>query len=150
MLCRKYGFYFTGLTQENPGSRDLSTMISHLHLRLQDSLTHNDIYAMRYSKCLLLARIYTLNYILEQYGKISPYNWAILQLCPTFFFDQDIFDEITWEFRKVSENCLEEKIRKLTHNILHLVNQVGFHICFFSPRSVYLYYVLLIFRKNYQ
>ena len=102
LLCRKYGFYFTGLTQENPGSRDLSTMINHLHPRLKDSLIHNDIYTMRYSKYLLLARIYTLNYILEKYGKISPYNWAILQLCPTFMFDnKDIFNEITEKSQKI-------------------------------------------------
>ena len=30
LLCKKYGFYFTGLTKENPGSGDLSMMIDHL------------------------------------------------------------------------------------------------------------------------
>ncbi|GBB95748.1 hypothetical protein RclHR1_02600017 [Rhizophagus clarus] len=86
-LCKKYGFYLTSLTNENLGSDDLTTMIEHLLPRLKDSSVHNDAYAIRFSKCLLFARIHTLNYILENYGKkISPYNWTILQLCPTIFF----------------------------------------------------------------
>ncbi|CAB4442739.1 unnamed protein product [Rhizophagus irregularis] len=103
LLCKKYGIYFTGLIKE--------------------SLPKNDIYATRYSKCLLFARIYTLNYILENYGKINPCNWAILQLCPTVFFDYDIFEEITSEFRKISEQYLDENLRKLIRNISLLVNQ---------------------------
>ncbi|POG57753.1 hypothetical protein GLOIN_2v1737263, partial [Rhizophagus irregularis DAOM 181602=DAOM 197198] len=94
LLCKKYGIYFTGLVKENPGSGDLRMMIDHIFPRLKESLPKNDLYATRYSKCLLFARIYTLNYILENYGKINPCNWAILQLCPTVFFDYDIFEEI--------------------------------------------------------
>ncbi|PKK57001.1 hypothetical protein RhiirC2_858389, partial [Rhizophagus irregularis] len=85
LLCKKYGIYFTGLVKENPGSGDLRMMIDHIFPRLKESLPKNDLYATRYSKCLLFARIYTLNYILENYGKINPCNWAILQLCPTVF-----------------------------------------------------------------
>ncbi|CAB5365005.1 unnamed protein product [Rhizophagus irregularis] len=123
LLCKKYGIYFTGLVKENPGSGDLRMMIDHIFPRLKESLPKNDLYATRYSKCLLFARIYTLNYILENYGKINPCNWAILQLCPTVFFDYDIFEEITSEFRKISEQYLDENLRKLIRNISLLVNQ---------------------------
>ena len=126
LLCKKYGFYFTGLTKENPGSCDLSMMINHLLPRLRDSLTQNDIYAIRFCKCLLFARIYILNYLLKNYGKISPYNWALLQLCPIHFFGSDIFEEFTLEFRKVSEQFLGNEFWSLIHNILNTVNQVGF------------------------
>ncbi|PKY60564.1 hypothetical protein RhiirA4_484411, partial [Rhizophagus irregularis] len=98
-------------------------MIDHIFPKLNNSLAQNDAYAIRFSKCLLFARIYTLNYILKTYGEISPYNWVILQLCPTFFFDYDIFEEITSEFRKVPEQYLDEKLRKLIRNISLLVNQ---------------------------
>ncbi|CAB4484779.1 unnamed protein product [Rhizophagus irregularis] len=123
LLCKKYGIYFTGLVKENPGSGDLRMMIDHIFPRLKESLPKNDLYATRYSKCLLFARIYTLNYILENYGKINPCNWAILQLCPTVFFDYDIFEEITSEFRKISEQYLDDNLRKLIRNISLLVNQ---------------------------
>ncbi|UZO19249.1 uncharacterized protein OCT59_010547 [Rhizophagus irregularis] len=123
LLCKKYGIYFTGLVKENPGSGDLRMMIDHIFPRLKESLPKNDLYATRYSKCLLFARIYTLNYILENYGKINPCNWAILQLCPTVFFKGDIFETITLEFRKVPEYFLDVEIRKLISNILAIVNQ---------------------------
>ncbi len=74
MICKKYEFYFIGLIKENSGLCDLYMMINHLFPRLKNSLTHNDIYIIRYSKCLLFARIYTLNYILKNYKKISLYN----------------------------------------------------------------------------
>ncbi|RGB27938.1 hypothetical protein C1646_717346 [Rhizophagus diaphanus] len=123
LLCKKYGFYFTSLVKENLGSCDLLMMIDHLFPKLKSSLVQNDAYAIRFSKCLLFARIYILHYILETYGEISPYNWAILQLCPTVFFNSDIFEEITLEFRKVPEQYFDENFRKLIREILFLVNQ---------------------------
>lgn len=150
LLCKKYGFYFTGLTNENPGSGDLSMMIDHLPPRLKDSVNQNSAYSMRYSKCLLFTRIYTLNYILRNYGKISSYNWAILQLCPTIFFGHDIFEEITLEFRKAPEHFLDEEIRKSIRNILSIVDQVGFLHLFFSFPSVCFISCTVFFRKGYQ
>ncbi|GBC03986.1 hypothetical protein RclHR1_05440004 [Rhizophagus clarus] len=38
LLCKKYGFYFTGLTKGNPDSDDRSMMIDHLLPRFISSL----------------------------------------------------------------------------------------------------------------
>ncbi|GES82611.1 hypothetical protein GLOIN_2v1738890 [Rhizophagus clarus] len=95
-LCKKYGFYLTSLTNENLGSDDLTTMIEHLLPRLKDSSVHNDAYAIRFSKCLLFARIHTLNYILENYGK---------------------------KIKKFQNVFLDDEIRKSIRNIFFNVNQ---------------------------
>ncbi|CAI2195050.1 4616_t:CDS:2, partial [Funneliformis geosporum] len=94
LLCKKYGFYFTGLIKENPSSGDLSIMIDHLLPRLRDSLTHNDAYAMRYSKSF-----------------------------SDSFFDLNIFEEMILKFRTVPEHFLNDQIRILIHKILCIVNQ---------------------------
>ncbi|CAG8749792.1 33983_t:CDS:2 [Gigaspora margarita] len=125
-LCKKYGFYFIGTTMGNPGSNDLHNMVQYMSSKLtRTSSTDNDAYALRFCKCMLLARIYLLNYIFEKYKKISAYNWTFLQLFPTYFFeDVDIFDELTFEFRKTSEDFLDDSIQSLILKIRKFTNQI--------------------------
>ncbi|CAG8688393.1 11515_t:CDS:2, partial [Racocetra fulgida] len=67
----------------------------------------NHNYALRFSKCLLLARVYILDHILRNYENISTYNWTILQLFPNIFFGSDIFLDISLKFREATEEFLD-------------------------------------------
>ncbi|CAB4485283.1 unnamed protein product [Rhizophagus irregularis] len=86
LLCKKYGFYFTGLTKDDLGSCDLSMMIEHLLSRLKNPLIHNGFYTMRYSKCLLFAQIYTLNLYIEKLRKNKSIQLGYLAALSDSFF----------------------------------------------------------------
>ncbi len=130
ILCKKYGFFFTGTiaNRRNPGSKDLQRMIEHLQPRLkQRPSIDNDKYAIRFTKCLLMARVYILHYILNR-NSITEYNWVMLQLFPQHFFPDvdDLFEDVSLKFRKVSETDLNRNIRKLINEVSRITKQVNF------------------------
>ncbi|GBC03588.1 hypothetical protein RclHR1_00520040 [Rhizophagus clarus] len=102
LLCRTYGIYFTlntgnGSKNNNLGSRDMDVTINDLGFKLvPNKLQENSNIALRYTRAMLLGRLFILTKLLEfhrnnNFINFTPKQWLLMQLFPLQIYEKDDF-----------------------------------------------------------
>ncbi|CAG8810590.1 31047_t:CDS:2, partial [Racocetra persica] len=128
LFCQIYGIYFTinaenGLKM-NLGSKDLDIAINELENYLTINHEKNTRVALRFTRAMILGRLFILNKLLEIHSNFTPKQWLLMQLLPC---TNQFWISISYIFRNLKEedqNILitdfTEKFKNLIHTQEHL------------------------------
>ena len=121
LLCRTFGIYLSlsaGNGSRNLGSQDMDISISDLgqYLTVNDP-DKNTLIALRFTRAMLLGRLFILNKLLDSHNQDSnrnftPKQWLLMQLLPIQISGKDFWIGISRVFRELG---LETRMNSLIH-----------------------------------
>ena len=111
--------FFVALKDDlNYGSTDMATMIEKLGKLTKDDPYKNETYVKRHMRCILAARFFILNQLLNTVD-YTPKKWLLIQLV---MGDNDCFKDLTHIFRACPEKHLEDTLINLMSSVRQKIN----------------------------
>ncbi|GBB90669.1 hypothetical protein RclHR1_01770017 [Rhizophagus clarus] len=119
LLCKTFGIYLSlsaGNVSRNLGSQDIDVSISELVQYLTNDPEKNTIIALRFTRAILLGRLFILSKLLESNQgcnrNFTPKQWLLMQLLPRQISGEDFWVPISRVFRGLSQEDQDELISK--------------------------------------
>ena len=125
LLCKTFGIYLSlsaGNVSKNLGSQDMDISISDLgqYLTVNDP-DKNTLIALRFTRAILLSRLFILSKVLCHKSNITPRHWLLIQLLPMQVNREDFWVPISRVFRGLEEEVQNELISEFINNLQPLI-----------------------------
>jgi hypothetical protein len=132
LFCRTYGIYFslnTGFKNNNLGSQDMDKAIDDLGYSLVSNAKYSqDNYnlAIRYTRAMLLGRLFILTKLLEFHRNnnlknFTPKQWLLMQLLPLQIYNNDFWVSIAHDFRNLDPLYHDNLVTRFMENFRNIV-----------------------------
>jgi hypothetical protein len=99
----------------------MDTSKNELKQYLTDDPEENDRCALKFTRAILLARLFILSKVLRHKSNITPRQWLLMQLLPMQITKEDFWVPISRVFRGLQEEVQDELISEFINNLQPLI-----------------------------
>ena len=105
----------------NLGSHDMDKSKDELKKYLTDDPEENERCALKFTRAILLSRLFILSKVLRHKSNITPRHWLLIQLLPIQVTKEDFWVPISRVFRGLEEEVQDELISEFINNLQPLI-----------------------------